>query len=94
LIWNTNTLASDGTLRVVSTSPTAMTLLTTGNQLDVSWPSDHTGWKLQRQINPIDVGVSNNWTDVAGSTLTNRVIITINLANDTVFYRLISPEIP
>jgi hypothetical protein len=94
LLWNTNTLASDGTLRVVSTSATSMTVQMSGNQLDLSWPADHAGWRLQRQINPIDVGLSNNWTDVGGSTVTNRVIITINQANATAFYRLVSPEIP
>jgi hypothetical protein len=50
LLWNTNTLASDGTLRVVSTTPTTMTAQTTGNQIDLSWPADHTGWRLNVRL--------------------------------------------
>jgi autotransporter-associated beta strand protein len=91
LAWNTYTLATDGTLRVVSTAPTSMTLQQTGNQFTLSWPPDHVGWRLERQINPITVGISNNWTDVSGSTTTSNVTVTINPANGSVFYRLVYP---
>jgi len=94
LLWNTSTLTTDGTLRVVSTTSTSMSVEVTGNQVDISWPADHIGWKLQRQINPITVGLSNNWVDVAGSTTTNHVTVTLNPANETVFYRLVSPDLP
>lgn len=91
LAWNTSTLATDGTLRVVSTSPGRLTTQMAGNQLTLSWPSANIGWRLQQQINPITVGLSNNWTVVSGSTTTNNVTVTVNPTNGAVFYRLIYP---
>jgi hypothetical protein len=72
----------------VNPSPTNITSSVSGNQLTLSWPADHTGWTLQVQTNSASVGLSTTWYDVAGSTATNKVIYTINLANPTVFYRL------
>jgi hypothetical protein len=46
---------------------------------------------LQVQTNALNVGISNNWTTVANSTLTNQVIVPLNPANPTVFYRLTLP---
>jgi len=91
LAWNTNTLAADGTLRIVSLAPPNIGAQVTGNQLSLSWPSDNTGWYLQAQTNSMGVGLSNNWVDVPGSITTNSVIMTINPANGSVFYRLIAP---
>jgi fibronectin-binding autotransporter adhesin len=91
LAWNTNTLAADGTLRIVSLAPPNIGVRVTGNQLSLSWPSVNTGWYLQAQTNSISVGLSNNWVNVPGSITTNFVIMTINPTNGCVFYRLISP---
>jgi hypothetical protein len=94
LAWNTNTLATDGTLRVTSglpTTPTNITAVVVGSTLDISWPTEYTGWKLQGQTNAISVGLNNAWGDVPGSTTTNRVIMNINPANGAVFYRLALP---
>jgi hypothetical protein len=92
--WNTNTLTTDGTLRVVSTvntTPTNITAVVSGNQLNLSWPADHTGWRLQVQTNTVSVGLRSNWVDVAGSTTVNGISVTINPANGTVFYRMVYP---
>jgi len=59
--------------------------------LQLSWPGDHTGWTLQVQTNDLDAGIGPNWQDVAGSTMTNQVLIPISPANGAVFYRLIHP---
>jgi hypothetical protein len=59
--------------------------------LNLVWPPDHTGWRLQAQTNPISVGLSNNWVDVPGSTSVNSYSVTLNPANGTVFYRMIYP---
>src|SRR5207245_3725805 len=48
--WNTNTLSTDGVLRfvaTVNTSPTNITVLANNGSLTLSWPADHTGWRLQ-----------------------------------------------
>jgi autotransporter-associated beta strand protein len=92
--WNTNTLTTDGILRVVrlyNPAPTNMNAQVSGNQLTLSWPSDYVGWRLQGQTNASGAGLTTNWSDVPGSTTTNRVVITITPDNGSVFYRMIAP---
>jgi fibronectin-binding autotransporter adhesin len=84
--WNTNTLATDGTLRVVSTTPVTITNTRAGNLLILSWPPDHTGWHLQSQTNSI--GLGTNWFDVPNSLLTNQIILPLNSSAGSAFYRL------
>ncbi len=60
LAWNTNTLATDGTLRVVSTIPATITNTVSGSLLTLSWLADHIGWRLQAQTNAISVGLGTN----------------------------------
>jgi hypothetical protein len=93
LQWDTSHLTSDGTLRVtaVNTTPTNITAAVSGNMLTLSWPADHTGWRLQAQTNALSIGINTNWADVAGSTLVNSVIVTMDPANGTVLYRMIYP---
>ena len=82
-----------GTLQVnpVNTTPTNIVATVNGNQLTLSWPADHTGWRLQAQTNPIGVGINSNWVDVAGSSSVNTIPITINNTNGSVFFRMIYP---
>jgi hypothetical protein len=91
LAWNTNTLRTDGTLRIVSTSPVTMTNIRSGNLLTFSWPADHTGWRLQRQTNSISVGIRTNWVTVPNSIATNQMSVTIDPNAGCVFYRLVYP---
>jgi fibronectin-binding autotransporter adhesin len=92
--WN-NKLAVDGTIVVltatptVNTTPTNITFTATGNTLDLQWPADHTGWTLQ--TNSVGVAVANAWFPHPGSTSTNRVILTIDPTKTNVFYRLVYP---
>jgi hypothetical protein len=90
----TNKVAIDGTIAVittVSTTPFSLTTLVTGNQLVLSWPTDHTGWRLQVQTNSLSTGLNTNWVDVAGATTVSSVTNTIDSANGSVFYRMIYP---
>jgi autotransporter-associated beta strand protein len=92
--WNTNTLNVDGILRVISTAnptPTNITATFSGNQLNLSWPVDRIGWRLQAQTNPITIGLRSNWVDVPGSTAVNSISVTVNPTNGSVFYRMIYP---
>lgn len=96
LTWDTGTLGVDGTLRVagvfdVSMAPAHIAFRVAGSELELGWPSDHTGWRLQAQTNNLSEGISTNWFDVPGSTNVNQAFIPINRANGSVFYRLISP---
>jgi len=94
LLWNTNMLTTDGTLRVVaaiSTVPTNLVFALTGNQLEISWPADRIGWRLQGQTNSVDAGINANWFTVPGSTTTNRMFLPVESLNGAVFYRLVYP---
>jgi len=91
LAWNTNTLVMDGTLRVVSTLPVSISNAISANLLNLSWPSDHIGWRLQAQTNPISVGLSTNWVTIPNSLATNQMTFNIDRTVGCVFYRLIYP---
>lgn len=93
LAWDTNTLATDGTLRIavgVATNPTNITavVVSGGSQLKLTWPLDHLGWTLQSQTNANTVGLSNNWSDVSGSAATNELFLPIDRTRGGVYYRL------
>ena len=93
----TNRLAFNGTIAVltvispVNPNPTNITFQVSGGQITLSWPADHTGWRLQSQTNSISTGLRTNWVDVAGSTTTNQISVPINATNGTVFFRMIYP---
>ena len=96
-VW-TNKLAIDGSIQVlvgvpnVNTTPTNITTSVSGNVLTVSWPADHTGWRLQSQTNTLSTGLNPAaWTDVVGATSVNTLNFTLNPANGTVFYRMVYP---
>jgi autotransporter-associated beta strand protein len=91
LAWNTKTLATDGTLRVVSTSPVTMSNNRSGNLLGFSWPTDHIGWRLQAQTNSTSVGLGTDWRDVPNSIVTNLMTFTLDPSASCVFYRLVYP---
>ncbi|MGC3956849.1 MAG: autotransporter-associated beta strand repeat-containing protein [Verrucomicrobiota bacterium] len=94
LIWSTNALTTSGTISAisaVSTTPTNLNFIATGNSLTLSWPASHTGWTLQAQTNTLNTGLSATWHPIAGSTATNAMTFPVNPANPTVFYRLTYP---
>jgi autotransporter-associated beta strand protein len=92
-----NDIATLGSVKVLSvtapvnTTPTNIVASVSGGNLNLSWPSDHTGWSLQTQTNVLGVGLSTNWITVPGSTTTNAVSIPISPANPAVFFRLQYP---
>jgi len=86
-----NDLALDGSITVLSGLNTNAPVLTNGlngSTLALTWPTGHTGWTLQTQTNTLAVGISNNWSAIVGSALTNQVIVSVVKTNPTVFYRL------
>jgi hypothetical protein len=60
-------------------------------QLQLSWPQDHLGWRLQIQTNSLSSGLGANWVTVPNSTNVNQISIPINPANGAVFLRMIYP---
>ncbi len=91
LAWNTNTLVTDGTLRVVSTSPVAINHTTSGSLFTLAWQADHLGWRLQAQTNSNSVGLGTNWLDVPNATATHQMTFTVDPSAGCVFYRLVFP---
>jgi autotransporter-associated beta strand protein len=96
LVWS-NSLAINGKLAVVATvntNPTNITFSVSGNVLTLTWPPDHTGWRLLAQTNALSIGLvpsTNAWVTVPNSANVNTTNITVNPANGTVFYRLVYP---
>jgi autotransporter-associated beta strand protein len=91
LLWNTNTLATDGTLRIVDPLHSALTVQANNNQVELDWPPENLTWRLQAQTNAPGAGLGTNWVIVPGSGSTNRVIMAVDPANGSVFYRLVYP---
>lgn len=92
LVWNFD--PTSGVLSVVSavaTNPIGISFAVTGGTLTLSWPTDHTGWRLQVQTNSLSSGLNTNWFDVSGAATTNEISLPIDSSFDSVFYRLIFP---
>ena len=66
---------------------TNITVVASGGSLELSWPQDHTGWRLQVQTNAL----STNWSDWPGASATNRISIPTFPANAPVFFRTVFP---
>ena len=77
--------------QVVAINPTNIIVQVVGNNLTLSWPDDHLGWRLQAQTNSLAQGLGTNWFDIAGSTATNQISIPVTSTNGSVFYRLSYP---
>ena len=73
----------------VNTNPPVLTNSFNNGSLTLSWPADHLGWRLQTQTN--STGISTNWFTWPGSTNVTSVVIQVNPANPTVFFRLVYP---
>jgi fibronectin type 3 domain-containing protein len=57
-------------------------------QVQLYWPPDHVGCRLQIQTNSLNPGA---WVDVPNANLTNQVILPVNTNGVSVFFRLIYP---
>jgi hypothetical protein len=73
-----------------TTSTNIAFALVSGQSLQLTWPADHTGWTLQVQTNAMASGLGTNWQNVAGSAGTNQMVMPVNPASGSVFYRLIN----
>ena len=85
----TNTSANGAGGIVYKLAALRLAFQVTGNLLDISWPAS--GGRLQTQTNNLNVGLGTNWVTVPGSTTTNHVVMPIDPANGSVFYRLAVP---
>jgi rhamnogalacturonan endolyase len=77
--------------RPVSAVPPRINFSVSGGQLQLSWPSTNTGWRLEAQTNLLTAGLGTNWAAVPDSSGTNRIFAPVNQTNGTVFFRLVYP---
>jgi hypothetical protein len=75
----------------VATNSVPLTATVAGANLQLSWPADHIGWRLETQTNSTAVGLRTNWFTVSGSSSTNQLSLPVNQVNGTVFFRLAYP---
>jgi len=87
---------SPNSLQVVSaplpsSQTTNLLMLVAGGQMQLSWPQDHLGWRLQIQTNTLAGGLGTNWVTVPNSTNVISTNLVINPTNGSVFVRLVYP---
>ncbi len=59
--------------------------------LNLYWPADHIGWRLQSQTNAAGSGWATNWSDMPGATETNYFVTPLDSEPPAVFFRLARP---
>ena len=75
----------------VSLVPSNIVCQAVSGQLQLSWPADHLGWRLEIQTNTLSAGLGTNWTSVPGSTNVYQTSVPMNATNGVVFLRLVYP---
>jgi hypothetical protein len=74
-----------------STTQPDLAISETNGVFQLSWPADHTGWRLLAQTNSNTVGLSTNWSTVTGSTNTDQITAPMPVGGQSIFYRLVYP---
>jgi autotransporter-associated beta strand protein len=86
----TNNLASNGSVTVTATAPSAaeITVSESNGQVNLAWPPIWTGLHLQVQTDPVGGGINaTNWVTIAGGDENNTYAASLSPTNN-VFYRL------
>jgi len=89
--WGEGINSSQAGATLVSIAPVELSMSLLTSNLSLSWPEDHTGWRLQMQTNTLFTGLSTNWMDVPDSQATNSVLLPLHPQDGAVFYRLVYP---
>ena len=96
LVSATNAFGSSDVSAPVSARPVSVAVPQLGfgtsiaGQINLNWPSDHTGWRLQMQTNSLAQGLGTNWVTVASSTNSNQLSLPVSPAGGA-FFRLVYP---
>ncbi|HEX9046110.1 MAG TPA: RICIN domain-containing protein, partial [Verrucomicrobiae bacterium] len=90
-VYGESVNSAEVSVRPVSRAAPQLGYGTTAGQMQLSWPTDHTGWQLQVQTNSLASGLGTNWRPVPGSTATNLMNMPVNATAGGVFYRLFLP---
>lgn len=79
---------TNGSNPTISSLPPRLEIVRIGNNLSLSWPSNHTGWILLTRTNTLD-GI---WTAVPNSGTNNAYEMNLDTTpGDNIFFRLIYP---
>lgn len=78
-----------GNLVAANTADISFTFSNTSRTL--SWPSDDTGWRLEAQTNSLTTWLGVNWVTISNSSTTDQISISVNSAENSVFFRLAYP---
>jgi hypothetical protein len=83
--------SAQASARAVSQTPITLSAARNGGQLQLSWPADHIGWRLETQAHALATGLGQIWTTVSGSDSTNQVSLPLDPAAGCGFLRLAYP---
>jgi pectin methylesterase-like acyl-CoA thioesterase len=65
-------VTSSNAVLTVPAPPSSLAPIATNGSLNLSWPSDRVGFRLEAQTNPPGVGLTTNWQTVTNSNTTNQ----------------------
>jgi pectin methylesterase-like acyl-CoA thioesterase len=85
------TITSSNAVLTIPAVPTPITPTFTNGTLNLSWPADRTGFRLEAQTNALNVGLTTNWQTIANSVTTNQITIALNATLGSIFFRLVYP---
>jgi polygalacturonase/pectin methylesterase-like acyl-CoA thioesterase len=74
-----------------SNQPTNIVAQISGGRLQLAWPADHLGWRLQYQTNALNQGLGSNWMDWPGGANIVQTNIIVNPVAGSTFFRLVYP---
>jgi len=80
--------------QLVAVTPPNLTWNLSGTNLTLSWPSDHTGWRLLMQTNNLGNGLSadtNDWMTLPISSSTNQMSLPVDPTLPGGYYELVYP---
>jgi hypothetical protein len=75
----------------VSLAPIQLGFNVVGQQMQISWPQDHTGWTLEIKTNSDNSGLGSDWVRVPASQMTNQAVLPVDPARGSAFFRLVYP---
>jgi len=92
----TNPAGESGDSAQVSARPVSrvrpqLAMTSAGGVLQLAWPGDHTGWRLEAQTNTVASGLGTNWVTLSGSDTNSQVAFLIDSTSGSVFFRLVYP---
>ncbi len=90
-IYGESPISIQASAQPVSISAPQLNFTIGGGHVQMNWPADHRGWRLEMQTNSPGTGLGTNWLPVASSSTTNQMIFPVDQAAGGSFFRLVYP---